>query len=162
MTIYMKINNIDGSVTAQGHEKWIEISSLRFNVSRNITTKSGSVSDRESTKPSISEIEIVKNMDKTSPHLFSDACVGKAKSINIDVCRTGEKISAYIQYTLSNVIFSGYSAEIVTNQEGSLSPTEKLKLNFDKIEMKFIPYDEKHNPGSPIPAGYDLISAKKI
>lgn len=162
MPIYIKVDGIDGNITAKGHEKWIEVSAFSFGVSRNISTKPGAVSDRESTKPSISEIEIIKNIDKTSPNFFSEACVGKVKNVNIDVCQTGDTIAAYMQYSLTNVIVSSYSVNITSAADERLSPCEKIKLNFDKIEMKFTPYDEKHNPGSPIPAGYDLVSAKKI
>lgn len=162
MPIYIKINDIEGNITAKNHEKWIEVNSINFYVSRNITTKPGAISDREFTKPSLSEIEITKNIDKTSPLLFSEACVGKVKNVNIDVCQTNETISAYMQYTLSNVIISHYSVLIHSEDDKHLLPTEKIKLNFSKIEMKYIPYDEKHNAGSPIPAGYDLESAKKV
>lgn len=161
MPIYLKIQGMEGDVSAKGHEKWIEVSCMNFNVSRNINTKPGAVSDRESTRPSISEIEISKTIDKTSPHLFSEACVGKSKLVNLDICRTGETLSAYVQYTLSNAIISYYGIIISSDTHG-LQPTEKIRINFDKIEMKVIPFDAKHNPGSPIPAGYDLAGAHKI
>jgi len=161
MPIYIKIDGLDGNVTAKGHEKWTEISSFQFNVNRSITTKPGAVSDREFTRPSISEIECMKTLDQTSPSLFSESCVGKVKSVKVHVCQTDETISPYMEYTLTNAIVSGYSVTI-SDQNGRLHPTEKLSFNFEKIEMRFTPYNEKHQAGSPIPAGYDLATAKKM
>lgn len=168
MTIYMKIDSIDGDVTAKGYEKWIELSSIHFGVQRNINTKPGKVINRESTRPAIKEFAITKHMDKTSPLLFTESCVGKAKSqVEIHICHTGDDISPYMQYTLNNVLISDYFVEYKENednQEQSTNdhPQENITLNFDKIEMKFTPYDEQHNAQSPIPAGYDLNTANKI
>lgn len=162
MAIYMKVDGIDGLVSAKGYEKWIELDSLNFGVQRNITTKPGNVSDRETSKPTIHEFTIGKVMDKTSPNLFSEACVGKAKSsVQIHVCQTGDTISPYMQYTLSNVLISNYQVS-ATNKADKAAPEESVTLNFDKIEMKYTPYDESHKASSPIPAGYDLSSGTKI
>lgn len=162
MAIYMKVDGVEGHVTAKGYEKWIELDSVNFNVNRTINTKPGNVSDRESTKPTLSEIAVTKVMDKTTPNLFSEACIGKSKpKVEIHVCQTGDKISPYMEYTLSNVLISNYQVQGQNKCENA-APLETINLNFDKIEMKYTPYDEKHNAGSPIPAGYDLSTGTKV
>lgn len=163
MAIYMKINEIEGHVTAKGYEKWIELNHLNFHVKRNIATHPGKVADREFTKPNISEIQLSKYIDKTSPKLFEQTCVGKSiAKIEIHICQTGvDQISPYMQYTLSNVIVSHYMLTAQEHCETS-PPQENFNLNFNKLEMKYIPYDEKHNPGSPIPSGYDLSLGTKV
>lgn len=165
MTIFMKIDGINGDVTAKGYEKWIDLSSIHFDVQRNINTKPGKVINRESTRPAINEFSITKHMDKSTPLLFTEACIGKAKpQVEIHICHTGDDISPYMQYTLNNVLISNYFVEYEDAQEQSANnhPQETITLNFDKIEMKFIPYDEQHNAQSPIPAGYDLNTANKV
>ena len=162
MPIYVRINGIEGDVTAKGFEKWIEANSIRFAVERNVNTKPGSVANRESTKPSLTAVILTKYLDKASPHLFNESCVGKDKTVQISVCRTGETISSYLEYNLANVIVSFYQVSVATNSSGSLVPVEEIQLNFGKIEMKYIPYNQKNQPGSPIPAGYDLATAAKI
>ena len=62
-----------------------------------------------------------------------------------------------MEYTLANALISGYSVS-----SGGDRPSESLSFNFTKIEMKFIPYDNEHNAGNPIPAGYDISAAKKV
>ena len=158
----MRLEGVDGHVTAKGHEKWIELDAINFNVNRNISTKPGNVADRETTKPCLSEFTATKIMDKTSPHIFIEACIGKAKpKVEIHFCQTGETISSYMEYTLYNVLFSHYSIQ-ADNKDDRTIPMERISLNFDKVEMKYTPYDEKHGAQSPVPAGYDLNTAQKI
>lgn len=162
MSIYMKIDGIDGHVTAKGYEKWIELDNVHFGVERTISAKPGNTADREATKPTIREVVVAKTMDKTTPNIFTEACVGKAKSkVEIHICQTGEKISPYMQYEFDNVIFSNYQVSALGTEQNVI-PKEILHLNFDKIQMKYTPYNDKHQAGSPIPAGYDLSSATKI
>jgi type VI secretion system secreted protein Hcp len=161
----MKINDIEGNVSAKNYEKWIELNSIQWEIKRNINTKPGKVADRESSRPAVSEFTISKNMDKTTPALFTEACVGKAKNqVEIHLCQTGDNISPYMQYTLNNVIISNYfiSYEETIEHANVIYPQEIITLNFDKIEMKYIPYDEQHKAQSPIPAGYDLNTAQKM
>jgi type VI secretion system secreted protein Hcp len=162
MAIYMKVEGIDGHVTAKGYEKWIELDSLKHTNERNITAKPGNVSDRESTKPTLSGFDISKASDKTTPHVYIESLVGKAKKVDIHICQTGtDKITPYLQYVLHDCLFSKFELEI-ENKAQSEGPKEKITLSFDKIEMKYTPHDQKHNTGSPIPVGYDLATATKI
>lgn len=167
MTIYMKIDAINGDVTAKGHENWIALQSINFDVKRLISTDPGRISDREGTRPAISEITVTKKMDKSSPLLFGEACVGKAKSqAQIDVCQTDSSLSAYAQLTLNNVIVSGYRLIMDNSLEKENNnhhyPVEKITLSFDKIELRYTPYNSQNQAESPIPAGYDLKQAVAV
>ena len=159
MTTYMQIDGIPGDVTAKGHENWIAIKDFSFGVKRSLSTDPGRVSDRESTRPSISEVSLMKKMDKSSPLLFGESCVGKAKpTIKIHLCQTDNNLNPYAEITLNNVIVSGYQVHSNAQSNGAY-PEEKIHLNFDKIEIRYIPYDNQNQAQSPIPAGYDLRQA---
>lgn len=166
MTIYMRIDGMQGDVTAKGHAGWIQLIDIQFQVKRYINAQPGRVVDREGTRPELSEILVRKYMDRTTPLIFSEACVGKAKSnITIELCTTNQALQAYMQYHLSNAVISAYE---VMCDPAKLSvyksqfPIEQVNLSFDKLEMKFTPYDQAHNPESPIPAAYDLKQAMMI
>lgn len=164
MPSYMNIQNIEGDVTAKGHENWIEIKAIQFNTERQLNTQPGRIRDREGNRPYISEFIILKDMDNTSPLIFAESCVGKAKpQIKIHLCTTGDEITPYMEYVLSNVIISAYSIDSSDqNDSNSHYPNEIIRLNFDKVEMKYTPFDENHTPQTPIPAGYDLKQATAI
>ena len=157
MAIYLHVEGLEGDVTAAGHEGWIECDSFQWGVGRGITTPTGSSQERESTAPSVSEVTVVKNMDKCTPKLFEQSCVGTSKLIKIDLVQTGEQLETYMAYELTDGLISGYSVSA-----GAEKPTESISFNFTKIEMKYTPYDNLHQPGSPIPAGYDVSLGKKV
>ena len=168
MSIYMQIQGIDGNVTATGLEKFIQLESFDFQVKRKMNTQPGAVSDREGSKPSIGEVIVTKRVDNTTPLLFSEATVGSAKpQAVIKFVNTGANLQEYLIVTLSNVLVSGYELSDqlpAVGEDGTqphkAKPMETINLNFDKIEVKYTPYDEKHKAGAPIPAGYDLKTAK--
>lgn len=157
MAIYLHIEGLEGDVTAAGHEGWIECDSLDFGVGRSITTHTGSSQERESTAPSLSDITVVKVMDKCTPKLFEQSCVGTSKLVKIDLVQTGEQLETYMAYTLSETLISAYSTS-----SGGDRPTESVAFNFTKIEMKYTPYDNMHQPGSPLTAGYDVAAGVKL
>lgn len=167
MAVYMQIKGIDGHVTTKGYEKWIELDSIAFNVNRNLSTTSGNVADRERTKPNLSEITVTKEIDKTTPDIFSAACGtregGKAiDEIKIHVCQTnGDSVKPYYELTLNNVLLSNYSIQGDKKCEGG-RPQETLALNYDKIQMNYTQHDEKHSTGSAARAGYDLKTGAKV
>jgi type VI secretion system secreted protein Hcp len=166
MAIYMLIPQKLGNVTAKGHEQWIGLHTLEFHVKRYIATEPGRVYDRESTRPTLSDISLTKKLDASSPLLFSDACVGEAiPEIKVDLCQSGNQLIPYMQYIFFNVIISSYQINFCYQPHQPLTaeyPIEKLTFSLDKLEMKYTPFDEKHKPQSPIPAGYDLREATLI
>ena len=161
MAIYLRFkekSNIKGEVTAKGYEDWIQCHSLQYGVGRGISMAVGSGERRESTNPSISEVTCTKNMDKSSAPIFQESLVGTGSDIEIHLVQTGaDQIDNYLQLVLTDCLVSSYSVS-----SGGENPSESFSLNFTKIEMKYIPYDKDHNPGSPIPAGYDLNLGHKI
>jgi type VI secretion system secreted protein Hcp len=164
MAIYMQIQGLDGNVTAKNYENWIELESFDFNVQRKLNTQPGRISNREGSKPSVSEVVISKRLDKTSSLLFGEATVGTAKpQALIHFVTTGPAPQPYLEYTLSNVIVSAHAVQhqraLAATAEPEAYPLETVNLNFDKIEMKVIPLDKDHKAQSPIPAGYDLNQA---
>ena len=76
MSIYLKFDGANGGVTAEGYEGWIELESLTFGVGRAISMEPGHVSDREASRPSISEVNVVKAMDNATSTLFQESVSG--------------------------------------------------------------------------------------
>ena len=158
MAIYLKMDAIKGKVTTKGHEEWIDVDSLQWGVGRAISSAVGSSADREASKPSISEVSVTILMDESSPLIFTEACVGKSKPVQIHLCTTGtDSIDTYMEYELEDCMVSGYSVST-----GGDRPSESISLSFTKMTMKFIPYDKDGKPESPIPEGYDMALGTKV
>ena len=94
MAIYMKYGGIQGDVTESQHANWIELNSLQFGVGRGVSSATGSTEDREASAPSVSEITITKDLDKSSIKLLTEAYQGTgngdAASVQIDFTRTSQ------------------------------------------------------------------------
>ena len=60
MQFYMKIEGIDGDVTAKGHEKWIELESVSFGTEKTVRLQTGVEFDRQIGRSYFYEVEIVK------------------------------------------------------------------------------------------------------
>lgn len=158
--IYMSIPGITGEVTTKGFAGDIELHSFQWGVGRGISSPTGGSSDRESSTPSVSEITITKNMDKTSPKLLDAILSGKDEQevdiyfVNITRGDGGLGTQVYAEYKLSDVLVSGYSVS-----SGGDRPTESLSLNFTKVEYSYFAQNADGTT-TPIVTNYDLTTAQ--
>src|SRR5262249_54759239 len=156
--IYMKFEGIDGDVTAEGHEKWIELNSFQSGLGRHIGVPTGRHAEREASAPSVSESVVTKPGDWASPKLMQHALWGEGVKVQIDFCKTDkDKLEAYQTYELEDVLISNLSVS-----SGGERPMESLALNFTKIVFTHIPMGDVNETGSPEKVGYDLAKAKSI
>ena len=156
MAIYVKYDGIHGEATQENHKKWLDVTSLQWGMGRAISTKSGAVTNREASEPSVSEVTITKLMDSASPKLFIESCTGAAgKKVEIHLVTTGSPGNTYAEYTLTDGLVSSYSMS-----SGGDRPTESISVSFTKIEYKFTPFDNTNKAGTPIAVNYDLTTTK--
>lgn len=159
MAIYMKYStpDITGGVTTQGFSGQIELNSFQFGIGRGVGSPTGGASNREASTPSVAEISVKKMLDEASGGLIKEAFSGAGKAtVVISFVRTdGGGGVAYLQYTLSDVMLSGYS---ITSQGDR--PSESVSLNFVTIETKIIPQNTDGTAGTAYPVTYDLGAQK--
>ncbi|QBF32468.1 type VI secretion system tube protein Hcp [Thalassococcus sp. S3] len=152
MPIYMQLDGIPGDATQEEHKNWMDIESLHWNVSRNMNTQAGSTANREASEPTVSELVLTKVTDSSSTKLFAEACTGRlGKNTVIHLVTTGSPGIMYVEYKLTNTLIAEYSVSTAGDR-----PMETIRLNFTKMEVKYIPHDENHSPMSPMIASYDL------
>src|SRR5262245_47340621 len=157
MPIYMKIDGVDGSVTATGHEKWIELQSCQLGTNRHVTNATGRGVNREASAPAVSEVVVTKDLDCSSTNLFRLSLWGEGKKVKIDFCKTDkDKFEPYLQLELENTLVSNYSI----SGGGLALPGESLALNFTKITYNTIQMDDTNKTGKPDRASFDLATAK--
>ncbi len=158
--IVMEFEGVKGNVTADGYADHIALLSCSFGVSRGISMEPGNVSNREATRPSLSEINITKELDNSATALFKAAVTGDAgQTVKIKFVRTGaDKVQEFMVYELENCLISSYSMS--GDAEGT--PIENLTLSFSKLLVTYIDTDEKLGQGSQQVTGYDLTTAKPL
>ncbi len=162
MAIYLEWDggSIKGNVTAEGYKDMIRLDSIQFGVGRGISMEAGHMSNREATRPSISEVTVAKMMDGASSGLFQEALVGSdGKKAIIHVVKTGaDKVEEYVKYELEETLISSYSMS--AGDAGP--PAESLSFSFGKIQMIYTAADKKNTAGNQGIVGYDLTAGKKL
>lgn len=158
--IFIEYEGIEGNATAEGYEKHIRVDSLQFGVGRGITMEPGNLANREATRPSLSEVNFTHKTDNSATALFKEAVSGSAgKKVTIKFVQTGtEALVEYMNYTLYDVLVSGYSI----TADGDSDPVESVSLSYSKIEVKYNDYDKSNASASPQVVGYDLTVAKAL
>lgn len=154
--IYMDFPGISGDTISKGFENQIQLDSFQWGVERAISSSGGI---REASAPHVGEITVTKLMDKASPLLLQNSLVGQAVGpVTITFVKdAGTGPIRYAQYTLENVLISGYSVS-----SGGDTPSESLSLSFTKITFKFTPTNPDGSLGTPIQTTYDLALGKVV
>lgn len=160
MAIYIQYEGIKGNTTADGYKDHLTVSSMQFGVGRGISMEPGNLSNREATRPTISEITVTKVADTSSTALFKEAVTGSAgKKVVIKFVQTGtDKLVEYMTYTLEDCLVSGYS--ISADSEGD--PMESISLSFAKVMVNYNDFDKSNKSANPQRVGYDLTTAKPL
>ena len=158
MAIYLKFGNVKGNVTATGYAGQIAIKSLSFGVDQKVSMEAGNLSNRESSKPTLSPIEIVKDADSSVTALLKEALTGSAgQEAIITFVRTGPSaVQEFMTYKLTNCIISSYKIDAL-DEEGQ---TERLFLSYSAIEVSYKDHDASNKPGGPKRVRYDVKAAK--
>ncbi len=160
MAIYLEYEGINGNVTADGYQGHIAVQKVQFGVGRGISMEAGNLSNRESSRPSLSEVTVTKMADNSVTAIFKEAVTGSAgKKAVIKFVRTGaDKVEEYMDYTLENCLVSGYSIEAEAEGE----PKELITLSFARIMINYTDFDVTNKSGNPQRVGYDLETAKPL
>jgi type VI secretion system secreted protein Hcp len=160
MALYMKYGTLEGEVTEKGHENWLAIDSASFGVGRSTTVEVGSGQEkRHRDQPTISDLQISRTYDKSSPLLFNESVVGKPLKVQIDFLEPADGPDAspnvYLTYTMRNCLISSYSVG-----GGPGGSTESLAINFTAINIQYTAYDKEDQP-TPSKGAFDLVTAKQ-
>jgi len=157
--IYMKIDEIKGSVTNKEYNGWIALNSAFYETSRDAVIETGRAYDRELAKATFSEMEITKVCDAASTQLFQKMCSGKTiPKIVIHIVYTGKSLQPYVKLELENVIISRYEDDM---KSGTI-PSETLSLSYTKIHKTYISRDQSNQASTPFVVGYNIEEAAVI
>jgi type VI secretion system secreted protein Hcp len=157
----MKYGTIDGEVSESGHLNWLAIESTSFGVGRSTNVEIGSGQEkRHRDQPTISDIQISRTYDKSSPLLFNEAVVGKPQKVHIDFMEPADapdaKPNVYLSLIMRNCLVSSYSLG-----GGAGDCTESIGINFTAINILYTAYDDKDQPVDT-KGFFDLVTAKAV
>lgn len=158
MPAYMKLGDIKGESTDDGHKDWILLESMSAPIHRTIPQ---GAKDMQRTKGEtvLGDVVVQRQLDKSSTKL-AEACANGTffKEVEIHFCTTVKnKNEPYLTYKLKDVIVSSYSFHGTAS--GNPLPAEDITLGFSEIEWNYVVIDPKtgekkgnvpakYNPGS--------------
>lgn len=162
MGLFMHHPLIKGEISDKNHKDWLDIIEVQFGTKRQITSLTSTQGDRESSNAKISNLKMMKYMDKASPKLFIETCCGRGNTIKLVKTKTGSGGGSqeFLEYTLENAIISKMNVEAIA--ESGFRPVEEYEISFTKLTKKYIQYDEDGNALAPVIVGFDTATNTKI
>ncbi len=161
MAGYAKFDGIDGESQDKDHKQWTEIESFSQSIHKpTMAGATGSLRRRGDVE--LSDIVIVKALDKSSPKLAEAVCNGKVfKDLKIEVTAsyTDAGRTTYLAYLLENVQIVDYTINGHTQSEAV--PTESVTINFEKIKVTYTENDEKGKKKGNVEYEWNVQEGKK-
>ncbi|MGJ8650286.1 MAG: Hcp family type VI secretion system effector [Opitutaceae bacterium] len=160
--IYVKIPDIDGESERAGYEGWIEVTGMQQHIYRDTSARTGR--GRSRAVAHVEPIDIIKELDKSSPYLTLAVLQGKVfNDIEIHFTSDDDReqgSDVFLKYTLSNVAVVAY--EFSADQEFSANeesrPRESFSLNFEKIKIVYIEQGDGDSAGAEHEITYDIAA----
>jgi len=137
MSGYLKVGDIKGESTDDGHADWINLLSVSNSITRPMGAgASGSTRHRSSC--TFGDVVCVKEVDASTPKLqeaIADGTNFPEVLIDLTTSSEGGKRLPYLQWELKQARVSSYSVSGAT--DGSQVPTEQISLNFEEIKVTY-------------------------
>jgi len=137
---YIKFDGVDGEAQDKDHAAWSDL----LSVQQSITRSSEGASTRARGSAVLSDIVVVKELDKSSPKLAESVATGKVfpkVEIHLTASYADSGRVTYYAYELKNVMVSSYS--ISANGQTDEIPMEEISFNFEEIKVTYTEYDNK-------------------
>lgn len=160
MPAFIKLGDIKGEATDDGHKDWVIIQSMSSPIYRSVPA---GAKDHQRTKgeTTLGDIVVVRELDKSTPKL-QEACANGTffPEVEIHFCSTvGNKQEPYLKYLLKDVIVSSFSFH--GNSAGDPLPSEEITLGYTEVEWTYITLDPKTGkPVGNVPAKYNPGTGK--
>src|SRR5215469_17010532 len=150
--MFMKIDTVDGEAQDAKHKKEIDVLSWHWGMSNSGSAHNGSGAG--SGKANVHDLTFTKWVDTATPKLVLACCAGKHfKDATLVIRKAGDQPVEYLKIKMETVLISGVS----TGGSGSEERlTENITLNFSKVNLGYVPQDDKGKPGTAIPMSWDI------
>lgn len=156
VSVFLKLDGIEGEATDDGHKNEIKLSSCSFSAfnSSSYNNASKTVSKGQA---NMGDIAFSKEVDKTSVSLFKACASGKVvpkATISFQSNVGDDKKIDFLKYELENVVINSYnfSAAGMADESGSLT--------YAKITQIYDQRDEKGTSQGKVQGYFDVLLNK--
>lgn len=150
--MFMKIDTVDGEAQDSKHKKEIDVLSWSWGISNSGSAHNGSGAGAG--KANVHDLTFTKWVDTATPKLALACCSGKHyKDATLVIRKAGDKPVEYVKIKMETVMITS----IATGGSGGEDRLqENVTLNFAKVNLDYVPQDDKGGPGTAIPMSWDI------
>jgi type VI secretion system secreted protein Hcp len=155
--MFLLLDGIKGESADDKHKEEIDILSFSWGLAQFGSGHSGTGSGTG--KVDVSDIQVMKTLDKASPTLQLACANGKhiAKG-KITLRKAGENPLEYLTIDMESILVSSYQ---VGGSNGAGLPTETIGLNFVKVKTEYWTQGEKGAKGENANFSWDIAKNVK-
>jgi len=156
--IFLKLKDVDGESTKDGHDKEIEIESFSWGESNPTSFAQGGGGGVG--KVSIQDVHFTKAIDKASGNLAQFCASGKHLGEALFTFRkAGDKPQVFLKVTLTDVMISSF--QISDSSGGSTLPHESVSLAYGKVQFQYFAQKKDGSMEPEQKYGWDIVAHKE-
>lgn len=153
--LFIKIGDIAGESTQDGHAGEIELMSWSWGSTQSGSTQS--ISGSAAGKVNVHDLTFTKLVDCATPNIVKAVCAGTSFPLATLICEksagAGKKPVQYLKIKMKNVLVSSHS---ISGSNGSQTHTETITLNFGSIETTYTGQTSTGDAGKSIPVAWNI------
>jgi type VI secretion system secreted protein Hcp len=150
--IFLKIAGIDGESQDSGHKNEIDISSWNWQVLQESNMHQGSGGG--SGKATVRDLNVVHNVDRSSPNLMKYCLTGKhIAEAKLTVRKAGGSPLEYLKITMTDVVITNVQPAGASTDEVI---REQVSLSFAKVKQEYTVQNQQGGSGGAVTAGFDI------
>jgi type VI secretion system secreted protein Hcp len=159
---YMQITGpaVGGEAADPAHLNWIDILWSSHRLEQRVSEGSGA---RVGSKVNFSEFRIIKEIDKSSPTLYSYCAQGRSfASVVIEYTKNAAGSKVYLKITMTNVLIGSISPVMTYRSNGEYTHLEDVTFRYKEISWNYNQYNEAGELVNTVETGYKVTANKPL
>ncbi len=159
---YMQITGpaVGGEAVEPAHLNWIDILWSSHRLEQPISGGSGA---RTGSKVIFSEFRVIKEIDKSSPTLYSYCAQGQhINFVVIEYTKMAAGSKVYLKITLTDVLIGSISPVMTYRTNGEYTHLEDVTFRFREISWQYNQYNDAGELLNAVQTGYKVTANKPL
>lgn len=155
---FLKIDGIQGESRDAKHKGEIDLESFSWGET-NAAAPAGGSGGGGAGKVHMEDLHVVMKLNKASPLLFLACATGQhIKQAILTARKAGKAQLEFLVFKFSDLLVSSYH----TSGSSDVEPTDQVAFNFGRIEVEYRPQKADGSLDTPVKAGWDVKTNKKV
>ena len=154
---FLKIDGIQGESRDAKHKGEIDLESFSWGETASPGAQAGGGGGAG--KVHMEDLHVVMKLNKASPLLFLACATGQhLKQAILTARKAGKAQLEFLVFKFTDLLVSSYH----TSGSNEVEPIDQVAFNFARIEVEYRPQKADGSLDTPVKAGWDVKSNKKV